>query len=179
MNRRFEFRLARLRRVREIDEQVARAVWTAAEAESHEATMLLEEAREAVHEAEQSLSHTLTPAAGGRLDPQHILHSLESIRSMLDGVRKRRESALTLRSQADQLAEAWQEREVERRALSELEDRARARHRTELEHLENAATDEGNLMREARRRRRSESDSSDEGRNADTPRVSTGPLPFE
>jgi len=98
---------------------------------------------------------------------------------MLDGVRQCRESALTLRSPADQLAETWQECEVERRALAELEDRARARHRIELERHENAEIDEQNLMRETRKRRRSESNSSTGATDADTHPVSTGPLPFD
>jgi hypothetical protein len=61
----------------------------------------------------------------------------------------------------------------------ELEERARTRHRTELERRENAETDEQNLMREARKRRRRESDSSGGDQDADTPPVTTGPLPFE
>ncbi|MEW6073126.1 MAG: hypothetical protein AB1726_11130 [Planctomycetota bacterium] len=192
MKRHFEFRLSRLRRVREIDEQVARAVWTAAEAESREATEMLEEARSAVHQARADLSSVLDPAARAALDPRRVLLSLTSIETMIEGVRKRRESALTLRNQADQLAVAWREREVERRGLAELEERARTRHRTALERGENAAIDEQNIAREARRRQRArppegkeertpplQSDSSAENRNADRPPVSTRPLPFE
>jgi len=179
MKRRFEFRLARLRRVREIDEQVARAVWTAAEAESREATALLEEAREAVHQAHEDLSGALDPGADPRLDPRNVLTSLTTIEGMLEGVRRRRESALTLRHQADQLAETWREREVDRRALVELETRARERHRQELGRHEIAETDEQNLMRDARKRGRRESCSSPGGWMADSEQVSTGPLPFE
>jgi flagellar export protein FliJ len=180
MNRRFEFRLSRLRRVREIDEQVARAVWTAAEAESHEASVLLEEARTAIAEAREDLSTSLDPASGTTVDPRSVLVALESIQGMLDDVHRRREDALTLRAQADRLAEAWREREVERKALVELENRARERHRAELEREENAEMDEQNLMRDARRRRRErESDSSAAETLADNVGVSDHRIPAQ
>lgn len=177
MKRRFEFRLDRLRRIREIDEQVARAVWTAAEAESREATTLLEKARGAVQDAREGLSFSLDPGADTSLDPREVLLSLDAIQSMLEIVRERRESALTLRTQADRLAEDWQEREVGRRALVELEARARSHHRAERERQENAELDEQALMREVRRRSRRESDSSGADQGADNPGVSADRLP--
>ena len=139
--------------------------------------MLLEEARGAVKDAREGLSVSLGPDREPSLDPREVLLSLDSIQSMLENVRERRESALTLRAQADRLAEDWQEREVERRALVELEARARAQHRAELERQESAEMDEQALMREVRRRRRRESDSSGTDQGADNPGVSVDRLP--
>jgi flagellar export protein FliJ len=168
VKRRFEFRLARLRRVREINEQVARAARAAAERESRRATALLEQARGEVEEARRCLS-----GSPGPLQPQRILHSLGAIETMLQDVGRKREGALTREAQARELAEAWREREVDRRALEQLENRARDRHRAELERRENAETDEQNLMREIRRRRRLGSDSSEAHLEADTREVSS------
>lgn len=172
MKRRFEFRLARLRRIREIDEQVARAAWSEAENASRVATAELARARAAVEDANRNLA-----GVPGELQPGEVLLSLQVIEGLKRAVHARRELALTRQGQAKELADAWREREVDRRALEQLEERARVRHREELERADNAEIDEQNLMREIRRRRRTESDSSGTDLAADTEKVSPDPRP--
>jgi len=141
MKRRFEFRLARVRRVRELEERVARGVWSVAERAARTAEDELEERRRAVQAAREELLASARDE-GGALRPGAVVQGHRAIEVLLGGVHRHRELARTARDQAERLAEAWRRRRVDRRALEQLEERARARHRAEVERLENAALDE-------------------------------------
>ena len=148
MSHLFRFRLARLKRVRAIEERVARASWSAAEHDAAGAEAALERHRAAIEGAR-------TVGGGTALDPRRALVDQQIVDGLVRGLLPRKEEALTLRGQARRLAAAWRERESDRRALEELETRARERHRAELQRLENREMDETAL-----RRSRPESDSS-------------------
>ncbi|HED67088.1 MAG TPA: hypothetical protein ENJ09_16215 [Planctomycetes bacterium] len=65
-----------------------------------------------------------------------------------------REVVLTRRAQAEAFEQEWKRCEQDRRALAELESRARTAHGIELAALENAEMDEIAGMRSARERAR-------------------------
>ncbi len=167
MNRRFRFRLERLRRVRAIEERVARASWSAAEREAAEAERALAEHRAAIEAAR-------TADRREALDPRRVLVEQEVADGLVRGLLPRKETALTLRGQAARLAAAWRERESDRRALEELETRARSRHRSELERRENREMDETALLRSRLEsdssRARAQTEKGGSGRRPDAPR---------
>lgn len=135
MKRRFEFRLARVKRVREIEEDVARATWLAAEAEAASAAAERDRLRSHIAQERAWLAAT-------RPDPAEVLLHYRLLSRLLSLLRGRKERSLTLRAQADRLAGSWRQRERERRALVELEGRKRQRHVMELRRLENLEMDE-------------------------------------
>ena len=164
----FRFRLARLKRVRAIEERVAHAAWSGAEQIAREAEANAEQQRATV-------ARGRTEAAGATDGPL-AAKSAELDRAAVDHLLRvlvaRREAALTTRGQADRLADAWRTRERDRRGLQELEERLHTRFRRESERAEARELDEIALARRFRR----EFDSSpgpgeaDEGGSASPPR---------
>ena len=142
--KRFEFRLARVKRVREIEERVARAAWSSAERTATEAEARCDAARERIADARR--------APAGEIDPTRILLGHRATDGLLQGLLRSKEAALTLRGQAARLGQAWQGREVDRRALEELETRARERHRVAREREEAKEMDETGIARSRRGR---------------------------
>ena len=172
MRRRFAFRLGRVRRVREIEERLARATWSQAEGEAAEAEMREADRRRERDRSRRELARELGPRGGERLDPARVLISERALANETRALALARERALTLRAQAERLAADWRDRERDRRALVELEERARARHRRELERWEGAQLDEAALARRIRAgllaaRRKTETDSSPVPRPSD------------
>ncbi|MCZ6596398.1 MAG: hypothetical protein O7B99_02035 [Planctomycetota bacterium] len=156
MKRRFRFPLERLKRVRAIEERVARSVWARAEstaAEAEREQTLLRETLDGARADVVRLAGGGTPRGRGvTLRPDEVIVHQRVVDSLLDALRVRQERALTLRSQASSLAAAWRERESDRRVLVELERRQRERHRRELERADGREMDEIASQRSARRR---------------------------
>src|SRR5262249_47217449 len=125
MKRRFDFRLARVARVRELEERVARAERAQAEGFARAAETRATGARNEVARARAWLSDVLS----GRIDPRRTL----SMHRVLDGqqarLRSAIESARTLRTQAERMAALHRARKAAARALEELRARALGRHR--------------------------------------------------
>jgi flagellar biosynthesis chaperone FliJ len=165
VKRRFEFRLARLLRVRAIEEELARAALARAEAEARSAAAVRERA---AHELARGRSELVADLATGTIRPARVLLAQRALGNLAVALRARLERERTLVGQASVLRAAWRARETDRRALVELESRAHRSHRAELERRENAALDEV-AQRRARQVRRpgSESDSSRPGWGAD------------
>jgi len=138
MKRRFEFRLERVRAVRDMEERVARSERAQAEALARAAEASRDEARAVL---EQSRAH-LRSLLAGALDPRAVLAAQRALDGELADLRRRIESARTLRMQAERMAVAHRERKSAARALEELRERARLRHGAELEKRDNAALDE-------------------------------------
>lgn len=151
MKRAFQFRLSRIRRLRETEERVARALWAQAERKALDAEEEQGEASQELARSREQLSCAC--AAGAALHADRTLLSLRAIDGLIRVLRGRKERATTLRCQADEQARAWQERDQRRRALTELEGRRKIRHRRELERAENAERDEIASMRAAQKRR--------------------------
>jgi hypothetical protein len=151
MKRAFEFRLRRLKRLRETEEKVARALWAVAERRALDAAQEQGEARAELARSRAQLGEESAP--GSALHPGRTLLSLRAIDGLLRLLRDRKQRAATLRLQADEQARDWRERDQRRRALVELEERRRIRHRRELERAENAERDEIASVRAALKRR--------------------------
>ena len=140
---RFRFQLERLKRVRAIEERIARAALSNAERAAREAEDAVERQRGVVdrgRDAAAGASDGPLAAGAAELDRRAIDHLLRVLT-------KRRETALTARGQADRLGDAWRERERDRRGLEELEQRLRTRFRREAERAEAVALDEIALAR--------------------------------
>jgi len=138
MKRRFEFRLERVRSVRDLEERVARAERAQAEALGRAAETSRDEARAVLEESRAHLRSLLA----GALDPRQVLAAQRALDGELAQLRRRIESARTLRTQAERMAAAHREKKSAARALEELRERARRRHGAELEKQDNSALDE-------------------------------------
>ena len=151
MRRRFRFRLARVRRVRELEERVARATWGAAQSAASAAARAREGASAELLAARK---HHVDRLAAGASSPASLLVEHRILDSQVHGLSAVSEVAKTRAAQAAALADAWRTREVARRALQELEKRARERHLIDLRAHEGAEMDEIAGMRDAGDRRR-------------------------
>lgn len=156
MKRRFEFRLERVRRIRELEERVARAERASAEGLARAAETSRDEAR-AVLERSRAHLRELLRGPLEPLDPREVQHVHRALDHILHHLRRRVESARTLRTQAERMADAHLERRNAARALEELKERARARHAAELLRAENAALDEAAQRLAGTRNRESDS----------------------
>ena len=152
MKRRFAFSLGRLRRVRAIEERVARSIWARAERTAAEAERKRKRLREELDGARAELARLVDGGAGRGLRPDEVIVHHRAVDSLVGALRTCRERALTLRSQADSLATAWRERERDLRTLVELESRQRERHGRELERADGREMDEIASQRSARKR---------------------------
>lgn len=146
MKRRFQFRLERVRRVRDIQERVARAERARAESLARAAETSRDEARDVLEQSRARLRAILA----GSIEPAAVLHSQRALDAELAQLRRRVESARTQRIQAERMASAHRTRESALRALEELKDRSRQRHVGELEKRDNAELDEVASQRSAR-----------------------------
>jgi flagellar export protein FliJ len=145
LKRRFDFKLARLMRVRTIQEEVARGEWSMAEAEALQA----EAAELALREELQASRHELGVQVleGGSLSTAAVLASHRALDAQLTGIDAAAASSRTCRQQADKLAQIWRKTEQDRRGLQELAEREKVRHRIQLEREEEAARDEASQGR--------------------------------
>jgi hypothetical protein len=138
VKRRFEFRLERVRRVRDLEERVARSERARAESVARAAEASRDQARSVLERSRAWLRELLE--AGG--DPRHAALAERTSAAELADLRKKLELARTQRLQAERMAALHRERKGAARALEELRERARTRHVAELERLENAQLDE-------------------------------------
>lgn len=152
MKRRFDFRLERVRRVRDLEERVVRAERAQAEGLARAAEASRDQARSVLEESRAWLRSILA----GTLEPARVLSTQRALDDELASLRRRVESARTLRTQAERMAALQRERKSAVRALDELRERARRRHAAALEHADNATLDEvaQRLAERERRERR-------------------------
>lgn len=146
----YQFRLARLKRVRDVEERTARERFLAADRIAREAEETVVRAREAVRDAEGDLRAAQSDRA---LSPVRVLTALDAIAGLRERVRMLHERELPLRAAAEAERAAWSERRRDLRGLERLEDRDRERWRAEEGRREALALDEVAAMRaEARDR---------------------------
>ena len=138
MPRAFRFRLARVQRVRDLEERVARAAWGEAQAEALQAERSRDRASTHLEETRREL--TRRPAE--RLDPGQALLGERLLDAGLEALHRTHETVETTRTQAETARSAWAERERDRRALDKLEERHRSAHLEEVRKAENAQMDE-------------------------------------
>lgn len=155
MKRRFEFRLERLRRVRSIEEHVARAERARAEGEARAAEARAEAVRTHLEQDRAWVRARLEESALAPLSGAH--RTLDATGRLLG---RRLESARTLRESARQAAEEHRARQIAARALDELRTRARQ------EHLALLAQEEQAVLDEVAQRRAGATDGKAEGRSS-------------
>jgi flagellar export protein FliJ len=120
--RRFQFPLARLQRVRELGEELARSELLGAEAALSAAESQLEVARTELSGAENQIARL---QADVKLSPGEVLAAQLTLPDLSTRVQARR-AAVAQAAKAVELARvAWQSARIEVRALERLEERAR------------------------------------------------------
>jgi hypothetical protein len=169
VKRRFEFRLERLRRVRDIEERLARGERAGSEGLARNAEDLRDRARSALDNSRDELQRMLE----GPIDPGQVVLMNNLLDAELVIQRRLIESARTLRTQAERMAEAHRERRGAALALDELRDRARTRHLAELTKDDNATQDEV-AQRMNQLRRRADGEAASDKPESDS-RTDTGP----
>lgn len=120
---RFKFKLARLLRVRELREELARGELVAAEHALRSAELALEHARADLCDARSELALLQTRAA---IAPGTVLAAQRTVPGLERRIGERRERAQGLALAAAAARDVWQAARVDVRALRELELRARA-----------------------------------------------------
>lgn len=145
--KRFEFRLARLAKVRRIEEERARAAWQSAEAAARAAEQAVLEGEAEVQAAYQ---HLRTAQASSRLTPLQVISFNDAIAGLLRALDATRAEARRLADEAAAKREPWQAARAELEGLERLEDKARTKHRLERERLENMEMDQLASERTAR-----------------------------
>ena len=146
--KRFQFRLARLSKVRALQEEIARAEWQAAEDIAIRAERRVNEIESLVDATNASLRglQGSTELASDEV----LVHQglLERVLSTLAGARHQ---ASELRAAAEVVREPWTAMRVDLEGLERLEGRARERHQMELTRTEIAEIDQIAQERAARR----------------------------
>lgn len=142
----FEFRLARLQRVRAVLEKQARERATEADQRARAAEGTAETRRLEIARAEDTLRAQQSSRAIALGD---VLASQRAIEDLRARRRAAVERARTLRFQADECARTWRERKRELEGLERLEERDHAGHRLEENQREARAIDEVASMRAA------------------------------
>jgi flagellar export protein FliJ len=145
MSRPFEFRLARVLRVRSLEEELARSAWQtavqAARSADERATDLRTRRDTALAELAAAMRSGLAPAAwvvqAGIID------------RVSDSIVAADERARTLEKQAEALVEPLRERHTEVRKLERLRDKQAAVHRLECTRKDAVLMDEVALTRAA------------------------------
>lgn len=160
MKRRFDFRLARVLRVRRVEARIASASFALAERAAREAELRRDEVLADVGRAQSELRDMLAPGPdrppSDRRDPDRIVPRValiahEQISRQLALLRSRMEDALTARARAERMAMDWRARDAARRALERLEERQRSAHLRCLERSDEKAIDERTSARHAER----------------------------
>jgi len=140
----FEFRLARLAAVREIEERIALGDWARAETE-------VQNARRAEEEVETEIAHSrrkqLADQARGPIDPSQALVDQRSLDLLSAELRRRRERTRSLAFQASGLRQVWTERRSDRRALEVLEERDKTAYQAAEKVAEQLEMDETAALR--------------------------------
>ena len=149
MKRRFQFRLARLMRVRELAEREARGTWGVAEGQAREAELELERRVANMGSARNELA---AARRQGRLNPGELLALEKTLGNHELGIQITRERLRERRAKADELRRAWRDRQREHAALENLEERQREEHRMALDAHESAQLDEVASRRHSERR---------------------------
>jgi flagellar export protein FliJ len=136
--KRLRWSLERVRRVRELQEEVARAAW----AEAQRSARAAEERADALRAARDAARDELGCAPGRRIDAARAVQARDAVDRASRAVRSARERARTLAFQAARLRTPWEERRRDVRGLDELRARATETHRREARRAESAQLDE-------------------------------------
>ena len=135
----FRFRLARVLRVRRLEEQMARAHFVERQAEARRAEEVAASSAATAREMRTELAERLAP---GAIDPRSVLHAHDSLDGMGHVCRRHTERARTADLQAEEARAPWMDVRTGVRALETLEERKKERFRAEAEKRANQELDE-------------------------------------
>lgn len=144
----FHFRLARVQRIRELHEEMARAEFSAALGEANQAGQYVEFLRAEIAGARMSMGHFQTH---GVIDATTVLAKDKSVESMLAMLGPARHRHQELQFAAEIERKKWMERKADAQALEKLEKRHKDRHVAEVAQMENEQQDEVAIGRAFRR----------------------------
>ena len=135
----FHFKLGRLSRVRDLQEQSARNLWAAAETIAQNHIEVVEHYASEIANARSELGLAQAEEA---IEVGEILRFQHAIERLVERMASAHELAKTSRYQADQLEESWRTAKSDSRALERLEERQRDEHEFEERKLESLKMDE-------------------------------------
>lgn len=144
----FKFKLARLARVRIVQEEIARGHWQNAEALAREALAQEQSARESVSTATVELA---LAQANVSLDPTRILQARGAIKGMERMVIALHQRTEVNQQEAARLRQPWQVVRTEVEGLKRLEEKAKTAFRIEREREEAKENDEVAMERASRK----------------------------
>jgi len=146
----FRFRLARVLRVRQIEEDVAKAAWSSAIATANEADRRVEATRLARQTSQTELSQAL---AGSKLTPAEVLTRHRTLDALSADLERRLQQARTLHFQAEQMRVPWEAKRNEVRGLERLHDKHKQEFQAGERLTESRLMDEVASMRAAKRKK--------------------------
>lgn len=144
----FQFRLARVQRIRELHEELARADFSAALSEANQAGQYVEFLRAEIAAARTNMGQVQSL---GILNASTVLAQDKSVEAMLATLGPARQRHQELQRVAEVEREKWMERKADAQALEKLEKRHKDRHVAELAQAENEQQDEVAIGRAFRR----------------------------
>jgi len=146
----YAFRLQRVRRVRAVEEDLARARFAEAEQAARAAEDRVEERRRAIDVAIDDLRGL---QGSPTLAPSSVIAALGLVDEARAAWRSSEQSARSLRETAEGVRHAWMERRRDLEGLDRLDERSRDAYFRERERTEALALDEVASQRDARTRR--------------------------
>lgn len=150
--KKYEFRLQRVKRVRAVEEELARAQFGVAHALASDAERRADERKFAIDRAVDDLRGLQgTPI----LSPASVITALSLIDDSRAAWRLADEAARGLRAKAEETRLAWQDRKRALEGLERLDERSHTAFIYERERVETLELDETAMQRDARARRTS------------------------
>ncbi len=146
----FQFRLARVLRVRQIEEDVAKAAWSSALQAATEADRAVENTRVVRKRSQNELAASL---ASSQLTPAEVLTRHKTLDALSADLERRLQQAKTLHFQADQMRVPWEAKRNEVRGLERLRDKHKEEFHHEERLTESALMDEIASMRATQRKK--------------------------
>ncbi|MFT5079449.1 MAG: flagellar export protein FliJ [Bacteroidia bacterium] len=144
----FRFRLARVQRVRELHEEMARAAFSTALGAARQAGEYVDFLRGEIAAARTSMAQFQSV---GAIDASTLIAKDKSVQSMLAMLGPARQRHEQLQMAAEIEREKWIERKADAQALEKLEKRHKDRHIAEVAQKENEQQDEVAIGRAFRR----------------------------
>jgi flagellar export protein FliJ len=136
---RFQFRLARVLRVRKVQEDVARSHFQACEDVARQAETVAGNISVEIERAQAELFDT---RARKRIPPEDLLMAQETLESLDRTLQEQKRRARELREEAETMRAAWEEARRDALSLESLAERDLAAHADEEERSANAELDE-------------------------------------
>jgi flagellar export protein FliJ len=138
------FKLARVLRVRRIEEELARDRFKAVEQVARQAEETAETIGREIAKAQEELTETRLHR---RIPPEDLVMAQMTLESLDRTLTEQRRRAGDLRREADGMRAAWERARGDMRTLERLEERFRASQRAEEQAQENREMDENALRR--------------------------------